>query len=83
MLRRTIESFVRAFPDFRERVRIVGHQNWVVTANFSPDNRRIVAASWDKTARLWDAATVPRSGLSRGMTTEWFPQCFPLTARVS
>ena len=57
MLRRTIDSFVRAFPDFRERLRLVGHQNWVVTANFSPDGKRIVTASWDKTARVWDAAT--------------------------
>jgi len=26
-------------------------------AVFSPDGRRIVTASWDKSARIWDAAT--------------------------
>ena len=84
MLRRTIDSFVRAFPDFRERLRLIGHQNWVVTANFSPDGKRIVTASWDKTARVWDAATGAEiMALCRGMTTESLRRCFLPTARAS
>ena len=27
------------------------------SAQFSPDGQRVVTASWDNTARVWDAAT--------------------------
>ena len=38
-------------------VAITGHTDRVRTAAFSPDGRRIVTASYDNTARIWDAAT--------------------------
>jgi len=34
-----------------------GHTRGVRCAAFSPDGTRIVTASWDNTARVWDAAT--------------------------
>ncbi len=34
-----------------------GHLGAVASASYSPDGRRIVTGSWDKTARVWDAQT--------------------------
>ena len=36
---------------------LAGHEDTVWSAQFSPDGTRIVTASDDKTARVWDAAT--------------------------
>jgi WD40 repeat protein len=36
---------------------IAGHADRVFFAAFSPDGRRFVTASWDKTARVWDVET--------------------------
>jgi WD40 repeat protein len=44
-----------------------GHEGPVTSAAFSPDGTRIVTASWDRTARVWDvhfATLVPKELLA-------------------
>jgi WD40 repeat protein len=41
----------------RERRRFLGHTRSVRAASFRPDGRRVVTASQDKTARVWDVET--------------------------
>ena len=40
-----------------ERTNLAGHSGRVTAAAFSPDGKRVLTGSADKTARLWDAAT--------------------------
>ncbi len=43
-----------------------GHENQVLSASFSSDGQRIVTASRDKTARIWDAHTARQIVVLRG-----------------
>jgi WD40 repeat protein len=40
---------------------LTGHAHRVVTATYSPDGKRIVTASEDNTARVWDTSKELRS----------------------
>jgi WD40 repeat protein len=44
-----------------------GHDGSVSSAAFSPDGSRIVTASEDKTARIWDAASAKEIAVLRGL----------------
>src|SRR5262249_5409430 len=46
-----------SIEDGREMHTLRGHLDHVVATSFSPDSRRILTASSDKTARFWDVAT--------------------------
>lgn len=43
------------------RAVLVGHLSRVMSASYSPDGRRIVTASEDHTARVWDVSPEPRT----------------------
>jgi len=55
-----------------------GHTNWVTSAAFSADGKKLVTASWDKKIRLWDVssgasndlATMPGKGLSVSLSPD-------------
>jgi hypothetical protein len=63
---------VKASPAAAALAAAVSAANWhsalkgQTTAAFSPDGSRIVTSSWDKTARIWDAATAEEIAVLRG-----------------
>jgi WD40 repeat protein/serine/threonine protein kinase len=68
-----LSVFQRARAVDAQILALTGHSNRVRSAVFSPDGSRIVTASWDKTARIWDTALGVELGRLVGHTDRvWF-----------
>ena len=64
------ESAFRVATQYENAI-LTGHTSGVSSASFSPDGKRIVSASDDKTIRIWDAETGRQIGKSlEGHTDE-------------
>jgi hypothetical protein len=59
-------AFAAAVSQANWRLGLGGHESYVYSAAFSPDGSRIVTASSDKTARIWDAASGKEIAVLRG-----------------
>ena len=57
-----------AYQDLKERIVLKGHKGLLWSASFAPDARRIVTASEDNTARVWDAENGDQLAILRGHT---------------
>jgi WD40 repeat protein len=57
---------LRGLGDAGQLLNLEGHQHAVVALAYSPDGARIASASWDETARVWDARTGRETATFRG-----------------
>ena len=78
--RQVVKTF---FDGSRELQILRGHEKRVNSASFSPDGARLVTASWDGTARLWDAVSGAEVAVLKGHRgSVWAASFSPDGARV-
>jgi WD40 repeat protein len=66
------EALWKAWQHNQELKYLAGHQDVVRSAAFSPDGAKVVTASDDRTARLWDAASSKELAALQGHEGEVF-----------
>jgi WD40 repeat protein len=64
------DAFRQFLLETSMRAVLRGHSEAVRSAAYSPDGRFIVTASWDKTARVWDASTAQPVAELKGHSSE-------------
>ncbi|SDR51307.1 WD40 repeat [Paraburkholderia fungorum] len=57
---------ILAHGDLRLTLGTLGADSLIFFANFSPDGKRVVTASWDGIARIWDVSTAQEIGELKG-----------------
>jgi hypothetical protein len=67
----------KALADSMKIATLTGHMAPVVAASFSPDGTRVVTASVDQTARIWNVGTEYLQGVIRSR----IPLCLPVPFR--
>ena len=55
--RKTVDNMKAALPRYHKALPMMKHEGEVWSVAYSPDGKRIVTASADNSARIWDAAT--------------------------
>jgi len=63
---RKAEAAAKSAGTAKEIAVLRGHEDTVFSAAFSPDESRIITASGDRTARIWDAGTAKEIAVLRG-----------------